>query len=205
MSEEQYISKCILIGDSGVGKSALMNWYIRKKPCNSSIPSTIGVEFSSDIIKFDDKWLRLHIWDTAGQEKFRSVTRSYYKGADMAICVFDITRRDSFDNLDTWISECRELSLSQTDVPIIIVANKMDLDESSHSVTEDEIIEKSNKYQCKYFMTSSMNGKNVDACFLYISRFLMDAHIETEPDISQDADTVSLWGYSTQYFGGCAC
>ena len=93
-----YLFKYIIIGDTGVGKSCLLLQFTDKRFRNDH-DITIGVEFGSRMIQLDNKEIKLQIWDTAGQESFRSITRSYYRGAAGALLVYDITRRDTFSHL----------------------------------------------------------------------------------------------------------
>ena len=87
---------------------------------------TIGVEFGSKIIEVGGKKIKLQIWDTAGQDRFRSVTRSYYRGAAGALLVYDITNRDSYNHIGMWLNDAR--TLGNADVSLILVGNKTDLE-----------------------------------------------------------------------------
>merc|ERR1712124_161801 len=102
MTSYNYLFKFIIIGDSNVGKSSLMLQFTDNKFKSDNDP-TIGVEFGSASIKYNEKQLKLQIWDTAGQESFRSITRSYFRGAIGALLAFDLTCRDSFTNLANWV------------------------------------------------------------------------------------------------------
>uniref|UniRef100_A0A8C5W6M1 RAB2A, member RAS onco family n=1 Tax=Microcebus murinus TaxID=30608 RepID=A0A8C5W6M1_MICMU len=106
-----YLFKYIIIGDTGVGKSCLLLQFTDKRfqPVHDL---TIGVEFGARMITIDGKQIKLQIWDTAGQESFRSITRSYYRGAAGALLVYDITRRDTFNHLTTWLEDARQHSNS---------------------------------------------------------------------------------------------
>merc|ERR1712214_167019 len=99
-----YLFKYIIIGDTGVGKSCLLLQFTDKRfqPVHDL---TIGVEFGARMINIEGKQIKLQIWDTAGQESFRSITRSYYRGAAGALLVYDITRRDTFNHLTTWLED----------------------------------------------------------------------------------------------------
>ena len=93
-----YLFKIIIIGDAGVGKSNILTRYV-KNEFDSSKQPTVGVEFSSKKIKVDNKSIKLQIWDTAGQEKFKAVSKQYYKGAVGVMLVYDITKKRTFDNV----------------------------------------------------------------------------------------------------------
>ena len=88
---------------------------------------TIGVEFGSFIIKLDDKICKLQIWDTAGQESFRSVTRIFYKGAHVVFLCFDLTREETFNNLSTWLTDIR--AHASADILVYLLGSKVDLEE----------------------------------------------------------------------------
>ena len=100
------------MGDSSVGKSCLLLQFTDKR-FKATHDLTIGVEFGSRTVSAKDQFIKLQIWDTAGQESFRSITRSYYRGSIGALLVYDITRRDSFDNLVRWLEEMRENAYSK--------------------------------------------------------------------------------------------
>mmetsp|Transcript_39676 Transcript_39676/g.35416 ORF Transcript_39676/g.35416 Transcript_39676/m.35416 type:complete len:106 (+) Transcript_39676:85-402(+) len=101
-----YLFKYIIIGDTGVGKSCLLLQFIDKR-FRQKHEVTIGVEFGARMINVDGKNIKLQIWDTAGQESFRSITRSYYRAAAGALLVYDITRRETFTHLTRWLDEAR--------------------------------------------------------------------------------------------------
>jgi len=121
----EYLFKLIIIGDPSTGKSCLLHRFIHDK-FNTDITHTIGVEFGSRVIDVGGKRVKLQIWDTAGQEIFRSVTRSYYRGAAGAILVYDISNRDTFNRVGTWLEDAR--TLSNSDLVVTLVGNKVDLD-----------------------------------------------------------------------------
>ena len=113
--------KILLIGDSQVGKSSLMIKYANDTFTSNNVP-TIGVDFKIKTIEIDGRRIKLQIWDTAGQEAFRSITRSYYRGAAGALLVYDITRRDTFNHLTTWLEDARQHSNSN--MVIMLIGNK---------------------------------------------------------------------------------
>jgi Ras-related protein Rab-2A len=121
-----YTFKFIVVGDSSVGKSCLLLQFTDKR-FKQSHDLTIGVEFGSRMIKVDQNVsVKLQIWDTAGQESFRSITRSYYRGAICSLLVYDITRRSSFQNCVQWLEEIQQHGYRK--MLIILVGNKCDLE-----------------------------------------------------------------------------
>jgi len=129
-----YLFKYIIIGPSGVGKSCLLLQFTDKR-FHTDHDLTIGVEFGARMITIDGKQIKLQIWDTAGQESFRSITRSYYRGAHGALLVYDITRRETFNHLKGWLAEVREHS--NKEMIIMLIGNKSDL-EAKRAITYEE-------------------------------------------------------------------
>ncbi|CAN6552397.1 unnamed protein product [Malus baccata var. baccata] len=105
-SGEEYLFKIVIIGDSAVGKSNLLSRYSRNE-FNAHSKATIGVEFQTQIMQIDGKEVKAQIWDTAGQECFRAVTSTYYRGAVGALIVYDITRKTTFESVGRWLDELK--------------------------------------------------------------------------------------------------
>ncbi|KAF9359039.1 Ras- protein Rab-2A [Mortierella sp. AD094] len=157
-----YIIKYIIIGDTGVGKSCLLLQFTDKR-FQPAHDLTIGVEFGARFVSVAGKQIKLQIWDTAGQESFRSITRSYYRGAAGALLVYDITRRDTFKHLTTWLEDARQHANANT--TIMLIGNKSDL-ESKRAVSyeEGEAFAKANGL---FFMeTSAKTSANVEEAFV---------------------------------------
>ena len=125
MSQHDALFKVIIIGDTGIGKSCVLKRLV-ENDFKEEHDVTVGVEFGAFLIRVEDKVLKLQIWDTAGQESFRSITKIFYRGAHVAILGYAITKRDSFENLHDWLHEIRA-SCSPEVIPILI-GNKSDLD-----------------------------------------------------------------------------
>ena len=158
-----YLFKYIIIGDAAVGKSNLLLRYTHGQ-FKPEYQLTIGVEFGAKNISISNKIYRIQIWDTAGQENFRSITRAYYKNSACALVVYDISSRESFDNVSTWIEDCRNQS-PQT-IFMVLVGNKTDLDlENKRVVSFEEGQELAEKNKMMFFETSAKSGKNVDEIF----------------------------------------
>ena len=160
-----YLLKYIIIGDSAVGKSNILLRYIHDK-FNEEFQSTIGVEFGAKNIKIEDKIYRIQIWDTAGQETFRSITRAYYKNSVCACVVYDITNRNSFQNIKSWIEDCKKQSPKT--VFLILIGNKVDL-ENNREVSYEEGSIYAQKNGMLFFETSAKTGKNIEEIFIQSS------------------------------------
>ncbi|XP_010243197.1 PREDICTED: ras-related protein RABC2a isoform X1 [Nelumbo nucifera] len=157
-----YSFKILLIGDSGVGKSSLLVSFISNHV--NDLSPTIGVDFKIKMLTIDGKRLKLTIWDTAGQEKFRTLTSSYYRGAQGIILVYDVTRRETFTNLsDVWKKEIELYSTNQ-DCIKVLVGNKVDKD-SERAVSRAEGIALAEDYGCLFLECSAKTRENVEQCF----------------------------------------
>ena len=130
-----FLFKYIIIGDTEVGKSSIMLMFTEKH-FQSSHDMTIGVEFDSRSVLLDGAVANLEIWDTAGQESYLSITRSYYRGTDCCLLVYDVTRRESFENLPRWLNEAKQ-NAANPNLVLMLVANKVDL-ESKRTVSRAE-------------------------------------------------------------------
>lgn len=157
-----YLFKYIIIGDTGVGKSCLLLQFTDKRfqPVHDL---TIGVEFGARMITVSDKSIKLQIWDTAGQESFRSITRSYYRGAAGALLVYDITRRDTFKHLGRWLEEARQHS--QSNMVIMLIGNKSDL-EHRRAVSTEEGKAFADEHGLVFMETSAKTAFNVERAFI---------------------------------------
>jgi hypothetical protein len=103
-SRKKVLLKVIILGDSGVGKTSLMNQYVNKK-FNAQYKATIGADFLTKEVTVDDRLVTMQIWDTAGQERFQSLGVAFYRGADSCVLVYDVLQPKTFDNLDSWKDE----------------------------------------------------------------------------------------------------
>ncbi|GFH56651.1 hypothetical protein CTEN210_13127 [Chaetoceros tenuissimus] len=157
-----YLFKYIIIGDTGVGKSCLLLQFTDKRfqPVHDL---TIGVEFGARMVNIDNKQVKLQIWDTAGQESFRSITRSYYRGAAGALLVYDITRRDTFKHLSVWLEEARQHS--QSNMTIMLIGNKNDL-EHRRAVSFEEGKAFADANGLIFMETSAKTAFNVEQAFI---------------------------------------
>eukprot|EP00930_Biecheleria_cincta_P040009 TRINITY_DN2744_c0_g1_i1.p1 TRINITY_DN2744_c0_g1~~TRINITY_DN2744_c0_g1_i1.p1 ORF type:complete len:207 (-),score=51.60 TRINITY_DN2744_c0_g1_i1:64-684(-) len=159
--EYDYLFKLLLIGDSGVGKSCLLLRFADDTYTESYI-STIGVDFKIRTLDLDGKTVKLQIWDTAGQERFRTITSSYYRGAHGIIVVYDVTDKESFNNVKHWMQEIDKYAADG--VNKLLVGNKCDLS-SKKVVSYDEAKELAESLQVQFMETSAKNAHNVEQAF----------------------------------------
>ena len=157
-----YLFKYIIIGDSAVGKSNILLRYT-KGEFNEEFQSTLGVEFAAKNLEIDNLIYRIQIWDTAGQENFRSITRAYYKNSACAFIVYDITNRKSFSNIKLWLDDIRK-QCPQTTF-LVLVGNKIDLEEQ-RQISYEEGASFAEQNNMLFFETSAKTGDNIENLFL---------------------------------------
>ena len=158
---EDYLFKIIVLGDCAVGKSNILSKY-SKNIFNKSSKSTIGVELFTKFFRYEDKIIKVNIWDTAGQERFTSMITTYYKGAKGALLVYDITRKNTFDNIENWLKEL--ISINSKNICISLIGNKSDLS-LLRQVPKEKAIEKANRYRMKFYETSALDSSNIKHAF----------------------------------------
>ena len=149
----------IMIGESNVGKTSLIRRYT-KNLFNLNHLETAGIEFNSREEKINNKIVKVKIWDTAGQEIFHSLTKNFYRKADGIIIVFDITQKESFDKIHDWIKSVHDNIETYREIQIIIVGNKIDLEEK-RQVTREEGVKLSEYFEIPYFEASAKNSIGV--------------------------------------------
>jgi len=160
-----YLFNFVIVGTAKVGKTNFLNSYTNHSFTDDYI-STIGIDFGIKTIPLGLFSVKMHIWDTAGQEKFKMIIKSYYKGAHGFFLVYDITDRRSFEELDQHYSEI--LSNSYLNPIILVIGNKSDLEES-RQVNVEEGMAFAQKIGSKFIETSSKNGNNVETAFINLA------------------------------------
>ena len=163
MTDEDYemMVKIILIGDSAVGKTNIMNKYL-KGTFHENSKATVGVEFGSKLFNIENHKIKAQIWDTVGQEKYKAITGAYYKGSKGAFIVYDITRKETFESADKWINDLKVTA--DPKINIILIGNKCDL-EDKREVLKEQGEEKARAFGCAFLETSALNGDNIDKGF----------------------------------------
>ena len=172
--------------DLGVGKSCLLA-RVMDNDFKLEHQVTIGVEFGSFVIKVDEKIVKLQIWDTAGQESFRSITRIFYRGANCVFLCYDITRKETFNNVQEWLMEIKQHA--SQDVIVYLIGNRIDQEEL-REVKKETAIEycKQNKID-KFYETSALNGFNVESVFSLAAKELYYAKVEGESLATKTPDS----------------
>lgn len=166
-----YLIKLLIVGDSGVGKTNLLLRFTENEFSLHTI-STIGVDFKKKVINVQDKKLKLQIWDTAGQERFQTMALSYYKGAWGIILTYSIIDIKSFQSIEKWLKQIKDNS--STDVIIVLVGNKSDL-ESQRLISKEMGKELALKFNIPFFFETSAKDNNmINAVFQYIGEEVLN-------------------------------
>lgn len=141
------------------------------------------------LVNIDGQQVKLQIWDTAGQESFRSITRSYYRGAAGALLVYDITRRETFNHLQTWLEDARQHS--NPDMTIMLIGNKVDL-ENRRAVSFEEGEKFAKEHGLMFLETSAKTAANVEEAFIQTARQIHEKIVNGTFDVSNEAHGIKL-------------
>ena len=163
MDDDSYeiMVKVVLVGDSGVGKTNIMSKYLKNQFREDS-KATVGVEFGSKQFTVENHQIKAQIWDTAGQERYKAITSAYYKGAKGAFVVYDITRKNTFETVNKWVSDIS--AAADKKITLILIGNKNDL-EDQRQVTKEMGEEKAKELGLAFMETSACSGENLDKAF----------------------------------------
>ncbi|KAH8417549.1 hypothetical protein KR222_001784 [Zaprionus bogoriensis] len=199
-TRKKSLLKVIILGDSSVGKTSLMNQYVNKRFSNQ-YKATIGADFCTKEVVVNDRVVTMQIWDTAGQERFQSLGVAFYRGADCCVLVYDVTAPNSFKNLDSWRDEFL-IQASPRDpehFPFVVLGNKVDLD--NRQVRVDSLLQCfvyrtaffcclvqvstrraqqwcQSKNEIPYYETSAKEGINVEMAFQTIAKNALEQETE---------------------------
>ncbi|CAD5209059.1 unnamed protein product [Bursaphelenchus xylophilus] len=181
-----YRAKVVMVGDSGVGKTSILLRY-DGQGFTSCLSQTLGASFISSTIRCIDSNVELNIWDTAGQERFRSMAPLYLRNATAAILVYDITRYETFRNLESWVTELERHA--PLDVTKFVMANKSDLEEC-RVISTEEGREFAERIYATYFETSAMSGRGIESGIKSVAEELLKKanEKEGEPGVKVGAD-----------------
>lgn len=206
--------KVIILGDSGVGKTSLMQQFVNNK-FSHQYKATIGADFlTKEIIIDNNKQVTLQIWDTAGQERFQSLGVAFYRGADCCVLCYDVTNEKSLNNLTSWKDEFLVQSnvSNPIDFPFIIIGNKIDVDDSKKipsllkkltNITSNQL----GGLNYPVFETSAKDGINVESAFEVIAKMALqqeELNEQNNQDLNDDYnDAINI--HLENESGGCAC
>jgi Ras-related protein Rab-2A len=178
-----YAFKCIIVGNSGVGKSSLLLRFTDKKFSHAH-EMTIGVDFGAKTIDIDNKTVKLQIWDTAGQESFRSITRSFYRDSGLVLLVYDVSDRTSFEALRKWLEDIKDMANSPQ---IILVGNKSDL---KRAITTDEGKRFADLNSMLFIETCAREDSGVDDAFIIVTKRLLESIKKGEVDVTDTSSGI---------------
>ena len=175
-SEDDYhLFKILLLGDSAVGKSCLLLRYCENSFQESHL-TTIGLDFRLKTVNLEDKRkIKVQIWDTAGEDRFRAITRNYYRGANGIILMYDVTDQKSFEHIRDWVEKIKEDAVEE--IIIYLVGNKIDLN-NKRIITNEEGKKLAAEYNIKYYETSVKNSIGVEEVFLSLIKEMDDLFLE---------------------------
>eukprot|EP00357_Protocruzia_adherens_P019450 CAMPEP_0114994834 /NCGR_PEP_ID=MMETSP0216-20121206/13369_1 /TAXON_ID=223996 /ORGANISM="Protocruzia adherens, Strain Boccale" /LENGTH=212 /DNA_ID=CAMNT_0002358759 /DNA_START=34 /DNA_END=672 /DNA_ORIENTATION=+ len=169
--------KLVFLGDQAVGKTSIIHRFIYDN-FDTSYKATVGIDFLSKTMYLDEKTIRLQLWDTAGQERFKSLIPSYIRDSSLAVIVYDITNKTSFQDVDKWVEDIR-IERGE-DVRIMLVGNKIDLTEQ-RVVSTEEGEAKARDLEVLFIETSAKQGANVKQLFKKLASTLPGM---TEPEVN---------------------
>jgi len=166
---EDYSFKIIVIGPAAVGKSSIIRRFVENK-FSLQYKFTIGVDFLSKTVEYEkDKKARLIIWDIGGQDRFKSLRRSFYEGTNGALVVFDLSRAKTFSKMKDWISDMKQLIGER--IPVVIIGNKSDLiSEIGEVIDQNEPSNYAKKENSIYIETSAKAGDNIENAFIELTK-----------------------------------
>ena len=170
-----YLFKILIIGESEVGKKDFLLRFTDDSFTADHLED-IGVDFKIKIINFQNKLVKLQLWDTAGEERFRTITKTYYKGAHGIILMYDVTDQNSFKNIRNWIKQIE--ANADKSAKRVLVGHKCD--EPGRVVSEEEGKKLAEEYNMVFFESSARTGKNVSEVFNYLGKEII---IEVDPEV----------------------
>ena len=182
----------ILVGESGVGKTSLIRRYTNNI-FNSNHLETIGIEFYNKEEKINNKIIQIKFWDTAGQEIFHSLTKNFYRKADGIIIVYDITNKESFERVQDWIKSIYDNTDTYKEIQMIIVGNKIDLEEM-REVTKEDGIKIGKYYEIDFYEASAKNAEGVNNFMIKIIRDILNNKVNNR-------NTTNIKNYKNGIYG----
>ena len=168
-AEIDYTIKLLIVGDSSVGKSNFIYRFIENKFCQSYMTTT-GIDLKTGNIDIENKKIRVQLWDTAGQEKYRAITKNLFLKVQGVLIIYDITNENSFQNLKSWVSTIKE---ECGHMEMLLIGNKSDLEEQ-RKVKKDEAIAFAQEEKIEYMETSSKTGENIHKAIGFICEKILN-------------------------------
>jgi small GTP-binding protein len=164
---DEYVIKILTLGDTGVGKTSIIQKFVNDK-FSQNMLSTIGVDFQSKIIMIDNTKVKLKIWDTTGQERFKTLTSQYYNGADGALLIFHVTNKESFERINFWMNELNEKK-KLNELGLLLIGNKIDL-VNKRIIDKEEAENFAKNNNLSYYETSALKNININNIIIDIAK-----------------------------------
>ncbi|KAG0140443.1 hypothetical protein CROQUDRAFT_690531 [Cronartium quercuum f. sp. fusiforme G11] len=209
-SRKKVLLKVIILGDSGVGKTSLMNQYVNKR-FSTQYKATIGADFLTKEVYIEsepsDRVVTMQLWDTAGQERFQSLGVAFYRGADCCVLVFDVNSSKSFETLDSWRDEflIQASPRDPDNFPFVVLGNKIDVEEGKRQVSQKRAMSWcQSKGNIPYFETSAKESINVEQSFVAACRNALSVGDSMDDGFSDYPDPIMLNSEGQQNYG-CGC
>jgi len=203
-ARKKVLLKVIILGDSGVGKTSLMNQYVNKKFSNA-YKATIGADFLTKEVMVDDRLVTMQIWDTAGQERFQSLGVAFYRGSDCCVLVYDVNVAQTFEHLDSWREEflVQAAPRDPEKFPFVVLGNKIDLEHQRVVSQKRAQAWCQSKGNIPYFETSAKEAIHVDQAFQTVAKLALQQEQE-EGEIFVP-EGIQLGGTPAEQQSDCAC
>lgn len=183
-----YTIKFIIIGDSSVGKTNIVHRF-GKNEFSNEYANTVGMDYLSCNVEIDEKIFHLQLWDTAGSEKFRSVTRGYYSNTACVLVVYDITSEKSFISVKAWIEDCK--AYTSKNAHFVLVGNKNDL-EAQRKVNKDEAWAFATENGMSFFESSALTAYNINEIFIDSCKIINDKINNKEYDFEDPSNGIKI-------------
>ena len=179
MYNKNPLYKFIIIGESSVGKSCIIMRYTEDRFTDSFL-TTVGVDFKVKEVSVDGQLVKLQVWDTAGQEQFHTITKSYFRGAHGILLVFDVGKRETFEKTHMWMESIHESAAENVDV--VLVGNKIDLPPDERAISAEDGENLAREFMVPYFETSAKTGDGITQVFDALIRTVMSRKIADSPE-----------------------
>ena len=178
INEPKHTFKILTLGESGVGKTCILRRFVENKFIKNHL-ATIGIDFRTKTIPINNYEVKLKIWDTAGEERFRNITNQYYKGADGIILVYDLNNKDTLTKIKDWMNQIHQNT--SNDIGLVLVGNKSDL-EGKRQITYSDARNYANKMNITYFEVSAKNDQNINEFFEGATKIFLSKYISEDEE-----------------------
>ncbi|CAF0953005.1 unnamed protein product [Rotaria magnacalcarata] len=194
--DNEYEFNVLLLGDSGVGKTCLFVRFNDEKFLTGNFHSTVGIDYRSKIVRIGNNKINLQIYDTAGQERFRSIPQAYYRDANALLLIYDVTSVTSFENISAWLNEIKEFT--DSDLLIMLIGNK--IDKSQRVISRESGERLARDCEIYFLETSAKTGQNVELAFMTTAQSLIDKKLHSKNIDNSSNDRIKVKTTESNYF-----